>query len=88
MLATKNPVCGVVSKESEILKPAAILADVGAMRSAAQFKNLQRIESGGGSFVISRDNILEGEQDRFQFASETIRRSLYVAGAESIQPLQ
>ena len=54
MLATENPVGGVVSKESEILKPAAVLADVAAMHLAAQFKSFNK-SSAAEAVLLSLD---------------------------------
>ena len=73
MLTTKNPIGGMVSKEPKILKPSAVLADVGRMRSAAYFTNFECIKSGGSSPVIPCDHIPEADQENFKFSFETVR---------------
>ena len=62
VLATKNPISGVVSKERKLVE--VHVADVGGMRPAADLGNVHRIKGTRSSPVVAHDHIFEREQER------------------------
>ena len=85
VLATKNQISGVVSKELKLVK--VHVADVGGMRPAADLGNVHRINGTRSSPVVAHDHIFDREQERL-YVEETILGQSHVASAEGVEVLQ